>query len=183
MAALGALSVLAALLLLNPAKAEAAVCSQATIEATFSTGTLYVSTEIGGTGDRQNLLRARAGAVGPWEKFNICFYDGYETIASVANNRYVSAEKNLTGEYYRSLRARATEIGPWEKFTISCPGTAAPRDCTIFSQATQRYVSVEKSGVSGQNQGVLRARASSVGPWEIVRIWGVSESSSRRLEP
>jgi hypothetical protein len=123
----------------------------------------FVSAELNYPGGRNGMLRARATAVGPWERFTICNQGPFWTIFSTANNRYVSAELGYSGGDNGMLRARATAIGPWEHFTFlgACGG-----GCVIIrSQANDRLVSAEL-GYSGGDNGMLRARSTAVGPWE-----------------
>jgi hypothetical protein len=83
----------------------------------------YVTAELGRTGVDYGMLRARATAVGPWEKFTITRWGpnpSMYTIRSQANGRYVSAELGYGGVRHGMLRARATSIGNWEKFFILC---------------------------------------------------------------
>jgi hypothetical protein len=77
----------------------------------------FVSAELAWSGDRYATLRARATAVGPWERF-IFQPDGRgnEVLRSLANNRLVSAEFGFAGDRYGTLRARATAVGDWERF-------------------------------------------------------------------
>jgi hypothetical protein len=92
---------------------------------------------------------------------------GETSFQSVVNGRYVSAELGYTGGNYGMLRARATSIGPWEKFEV-CGYTRDGYNIdyeTIRSVANGRYVSAEL-GYTGGNYGMLRARATSIGPWE-----------------
>ncbi|MEV6487597.1 hypothetical protein AB0M20_03005 [Actinoplanes sp. NPDC051633] len=119
----------------------------------------WVSAEIGYAGSDNGMLRARATAIGPYERFEICYLstDNYNfSLRSLANNRWVSAELGYTGSRYAMLRARATSIGPWEKFS----GYAE-----IQNSGNHRWVSAEL-GYSGSLNGMLRARAGTIGPWE-----------------
>jgi hypothetical protein len=118
----------------------------------------YVSAELGKTGSDYGMLRARATAIGPWERFEICYttYTNF-SIRSLANFRWVSVELGYTGSRYAMLRARAGSIGPWEKFNSTFG--------EIQSDANRRWVSAEL-GYAGSLNGMLRARAGSVGPWE-----------------
>ena len=84
---------------------------------------LYVSAELGWMGDDYGLLRARAAAIGPWEKFKIISLGDlaptkaeWVSIQSLANGRYVSAEIGWTDDRRGLLRARAPEAGRWEEF-------------------------------------------------------------------
>jgi len=77
---------------------------------------LLVSAELGYTGGDAGMLRARANAIGPWERFFIDNFGTFATITSAANGLLVSAELGYTGDDAGMLRARATAIGPWEQF-------------------------------------------------------------------
>jgi hypothetical protein len=122
---------------------------------------LYVSAEIGRSGDGYGVLRARATSVGPWETFTLCFVsDYYYTLVSQANGLYVSAELGWSGSNYGILRARATSVGPWEQLNWDCG-----KGCWWTSIANGNYVSVEL-GWTGDNNATLRARATELGPWE-----------------
>ncbi|NAS22193.1 hypothetical protein GT755_10915 [Herbidospora sp. NEAU-GS84] len=94
-------------------------------------------------GSYYGMLRARAQAVGDWEKFTICPEDGCNRLSAeknykgvdairdrvqgrgilhheaLANNKYVSTEPAYTGDGYGILRARADVVGDYEKFVIS----------------------------------------------------------------
>ncbi|GAB2723880.1 fascin domain-containing protein [Kitasatospora kifunensis] len=122
----------------------------------------YVSAELGYTGDQYGMLRARAGAVGPWEQYNLCRNTTTNTYAiRSSNGQYVSAELGYTGDQYGMLRARAGAVGPWEQFTFE----PAANGYAIRSAANGQYVSAEL-GYTGDQYGMLRARAGAVGPWE-----------------
>jgi hypothetical protein len=124
-----------------------------------------VSAELGWGGNSYGLLRARATAVGAWERFEVCFNGSNSTIRSLANNRYVSAELGWGGNSYGLLRARATVVAAWERFSFASCGA----DCvTIRSTANGRLVSAEL-GWGGNSYGLLRARATAVGAWERFR--------------
>ena len=154
---------------------------------------LYVSAEQGYRGSNSRMLRARARDLGAWEAFaaapmpNLsdgstqCAYpppagwgcSGSIVIRSLDSRLYVSAELAYGGMYYGELRARATEIGPWELFdsyyllgvAITQPDVHAYR-----SQANGLFVSTELN-YRDSNYGMLRARATEIGPWE--RFYGV----------
>ncbi len=82
---------------------------------------LYVSAELGWTGNSYGLLRARAASIGPWEQFHIDSGLGTTNrvhIQSQANGLWVSAEFGWTGNSYADLRARASSIGQWETFMM-----------------------------------------------------------------
>lgn len=131
----------------------------------------YVSAEVGYTGNDYAMLRARSSTAGPLEKFEFCYdaTQAYWYIVSDANGLFVSAEYGYTGNNYAMLRARSSAVGPWEKFNLSCVNgpPVSPRIelLAIQSQITGNWVSAE-FGYTGNDYGMLRARASSVGPWE-----------------
>jgi hypothetical protein len=85
----------------------------------------FVSNELGWSGNRYGILRARATDIGPWEHFHIgvtcpgsiCWWFESATIG-----RYVSAEFGWAGNDKGILRSRATAIGPWEQFSPVPPG-------------------------------------------------------------
>ncbi|ARZ72115.1 hypothetical protein SMD11_6539 [Streptomyces albireticuli] len=129
---------------------------------TSHTNARLVSAELGYGGDSYGMLRARATAIGPWERFTVCFNDWHWTIQSQANDRYVSAELGYGGDSYAMLRARATAVGPWERFSLNYCGQGCT---TITSQANDQLVSAEM-GYGGDSYGMLRARATALGPWE-----------------
>jgi hypothetical protein len=124
----------------------------------------YVSAELGYGGSSYAMLRARATAVGPWEKFYLCWGDGYSAdqwaLLAAGNADYVSAELGYTGSSYAMLRARATALGPWEKFRWLTNGNDE-----LLSVQNGRYVSAEL-GYTGSSYAMLRARATAIGPWE-----------------
>jgi hypothetical protein len=83
----------------------------------------YVSAEAGWSGDAYGTLRARANTIGPWERYDICFYSYYGnggtmSIYSHATGRYVSAELGWSGARYGTLRARTQFAQSWERFWL-----------------------------------------------------------------
>lgn len=122
----------------------------------------FVSAELGYTGNRQNMLRARAKAVNEWEFYAVCSDGTYDYFVSLANGLFVSAEIGYTGRLQGMLRARATVPDAWERFHIDC---SAPLGCSIQSAQTGLFVSAEL-GYSGGDYGMLRARAKAVDLWE-----------------
>jgi len=89
---------------------------------------LFVSAELGYSGNDAGLLRARTPftSLGPWEVFDIITNsDGTHTLQStpLGNQEYVSIELGYSGPHYGELRARAPQISLWEEFDNS---TAAP---------------------------------------------------------
>jgi hypothetical protein len=131
-----------------------------------SSSRLYVSAELGWTGNSYARLRARARSIGPWERFTLCDDSASSAYAlrSLANGRYVAAELGWTGNNYGILRARATAIGSWEKFYIHHPGGVPTQDA-FFWAANRRYASAE-FGFPQPFTGELRARATLIGSWE-----------------
>lgn len=83
---------------------------------------LYVSAELGYSGNLNGMLRARASSIGPWEQFSL-FYGGGDAHGSyslrAANGLWVSAEVGYatSDPLYGMLRARVDKIGPWERFS------------------------------------------------------------------
>jgi hypothetical protein len=127
----------------------------------------YVSAELGYGGSYYATLRARATAVGPWERYTVCrdTSNGLTDFLSEANNRAVAAELGYPGSYYATLRARTSTsaIGPWELFVT--PANPGGHRTWIASRANGRYVSAEL-GYGGSYYATLRARATALGPWE-----------------
>jgi hypothetical protein len=130
----------------------------------------YVSAELGY--GRQNplygTLRARAAVQGDWERWTaVQLPSGHWAIRSDDSGLYVAAELGRGGDDYNELRARTdfADLGPWELFD------AVPNPDGSFSlqladlDRDYYYVTAELS-MSGPRYGLLRARNSSVGPWE-----------------
>jgi hypothetical protein len=91
-------------------------------------------------------------------------YDGW--LRSDANGRYVSTELNYTGVDKYMLRARRTgSPGAWEQYEFCWGINNNPAQVAIRSKANFRWVSAEL-GYGGGRYGMLRARATSIGPWE-----------------
>jgi hypothetical protein len=126
---------------------------------------LFVSAELSYDGPDYAMLRARATAIGRWERFSVCRdrTNGLTTIASEANGRLVTAEPASGGDRTGMLRARGIVAGPWQYFYTSArPGGSVT---TIRSAANDRLVSAELR-YTGRAKGMLRARASRVGNFE-----------------
>lgn len=125
---------------------------------------LAVSAELGYPGPFYAELRARAGAIGPWELFTVCQDDvtGVVVFISQANGLLVSAELGYGEPFYGLLRARTGALGPWEQFALLDGGGGA---VAILSLANGRLVSAEL-GFPAPHTGALRARATALGPWE-----------------
>jgi hypothetical protein len=128
----------------------------------------FVSAELNYTGNNYAMLRARANAVGPWERFYECRDEstGWEVFQSQANGLYVAAEVNYTGGNYAMLRARTpgSSIGPWEQFYTPGWGSIT-NDHVIISEANSLYTAAELT-YTGSNYAMLRARSTAVGSWE-----------------
>ena len=129
----------------------------------------FVSAELGYTGGYYGMLRARSGSIGPWEQYSIGSSgdtDGTWAIRSVANNLYVSSEFGYSGGDDGLQRARASVIGDWEKFFLyQIGGQFAWQSYYPYGSACC-YVSTEM-GYTGFEFEMLRARAYSVGSWEL----------------
>jgi hypothetical protein len=128
---------------------------------------LYISAEIGMSGNWWGMLRARATSVGPWERFQFCEYEsgiyaGVWSIWSNAAERWVTAEFGYTGGEYGMLRARATGIGSWERYRFATyPGVPFG----IQSNYNGLWVSAEL-GNPEPTYAMLRARSGTRGAWE-----------------
>jgi hypothetical protein len=123
----------------------------------------YVSAELGYAGALNGVLRARAVAVGSWERYQCVAVGPNEyAIKSRANGRYVSAELAYTGSTYAVLRARTSRIGAWETFTLRQVPSCS---CVALVGANSKIVSAELT-YPGATQALLRARSTSIGQWE-----------------
>jgi hypothetical protein len=100
-----------------------------------------VSAEIHYGGADYGMLRARAAAIGPWERYNLLknLTTGVWAIQSKANGKYVTAEQTYTGGDYGMLRARATAISVWELYNAT-PEQRLPVE--QFSRSTTMQSSV-----------------------------------------
>ena len=129
----------------------------------------FATAEYGYTGGLQGMLRARSLDLGPWQYNRWCIDEssGAWVLQFVSSSSYfVSEEQNDTGLYQYMLRARATVIGPWEKYMIECEDNFG--DYAFKSLENNNWVTTEMgSNYSGSNQWMMRARAGSVGPWEM----------------
>jgi hypothetical protein len=91
-------------------------------------------------------------------------YDGW--LRSDANGRYVSTELGYGGVDHAMLRARRTgSPGPWEQYEFCWGIGGNDANLAIRSLANGRWVSAEL-GYGGAKYAMLRARATSIGPWE-----------------
>jgi len=100
-------------------------------------------------------------------------------IISDAANAYVSTEIGYGGDLNGMLRARASTPGTWEEYSICgwWDTQYNTRVQSIRSHRNGRYVSAE-FGYTGVDNGMLRARATSIGIWEKFKIeqWGPNGS-------
>lgn len=139
---------------------------------------LFGAAEVGwsGTGaGSYGVVRARAAAPGPWEDFALDYVRDWNANApadevnlySYAASNYVSAEFGWSGDQRGILRARkgSTTIGIWETFHIIRNSDGTASFFVYDSSGARFYVSAE-DGWTGNSYGILRARASAVGPWE-----------------
>jgi hypothetical protein len=91
-------------------------------------------------------------------------YDGW--LKSKHNGLYVSVEMTYTGVDKYMLRARKSyPPGSWERFEFCWGSGLTALHVHMRSLRNGLWVSSEQ-GYSGARRGMLRARASSIGPWE-----------------
>jgi hypothetical protein len=133
----------------------------------------YVSEEQGYTGSSHNMLRARstAGALGTWEHFSICSYNGRSDLIFIqASSGYlVTAEYGYAGNSKGMLRGRGEWPGNWEVFEVwSDAGRFFLRN-----QSTKQWVSV-RVDLTGSNLNMLRGNGGSAGPWEQLAFTSVA---------
>jgi hypothetical protein len=142
----------------------------------------YVSAEFGYPSWTNGVLRARAASIGAWETF-WCAAIGSTSFAIMAPSTasYVSTELGWPGSFNGTLRARAAMVGPWELYRFAAHDSCVSSPCYAIRGPNDRYVSAEL-GFTGPFQGLLRARATRVGPWEqfdVVDLSGPSVVSDR----
>jgi hypothetical protein len=96
---------------------------------------------------------------------------------SFAASKYVTAELGYGSNLYGMVRAARDDPGPWEDWTFCSYWEGATKITYIKNEYNGRYVSAE-FGRTGVDDGMLRARATSIGPWEKFRIerWGPNPS-------
>lgn len=133
----------------------------------------YVSEEQGYTGSTRNMLRARstAGALGTWEHFSICAYNGRTDLIFIqgTSGYLVTAEYGYAGNSTGMLRGRGEWPGAWEIFEVwSDNGVYFLRN-----QATKGWVSV-RVDLSGSSANMLRGNGGSAGPWEQLSFLSVA---------
>lgn len=97
----------------------------------------------------------------------------YTIWTSLAANKYVTAEFGYGGNLWGMVRAANDYAGAWETWTICSWWEGATKVSFIKNEHNDRYVSAELK-YTGADQGMLRARATSVNAWEKFRIdrWG-----------
>ncbi|MEV0611881.1 endonuclease/exonuclease/phosphatase family protein [Nonomuraea sp. NPDC050404] len=172
--ALAALTALVLTFLLTPITQAARAADATTAKsagrkyALVSQGTgKYVTAQLGLTGNQYGRLRATADRVGSWETFTLhTDTRGASTALRLeANGRYVSAEFADGGTRKGMLRARQDgSIGSWERFTL-VPAGQGTYALKYTHEGATRYVSAEVNA-TGEDQGLLRARATGIGAWE-----------------
>jgi hypothetical protein len=100
-------------------------------------------------------------------------------IISDAANAYTSTEIGYSGGLNGMLRARASTPGTWEEYSICgwWDTQYNTRVQSIRSHRNGRYVTAE-FGYTGVDNGMLRARATSIGIWEKFKVeqWGPNGS-------
>lgn len=104
-------------------------------------------------------------------------YNG-TAFASMHNDHYVAGERGYTGGYYGMLRARtlANKIGYWEYWNF-CLDHNTGLWSISESASPFKWTSAELGYSDGDN-GMLRARASTVGPWERYQIICLNNSGN-----
>lgn len=145
-----------------PQAAHAAACAEVSIQSTWTLK--FVSVEINETGYRTGMLRARAANVGSWEKFRSCYYESgnYYTFQSEANGKYVVVQ-SLNGDYEWMLTATVDQgTASSTQFRQVNPSSDTP---SLLSLRNGQYVATEL-GYTGADYALLRARSTSIGPWE-----------------
>lgn len=156
----------------SPAQADGGACRNVAIRSQGNG--LYVSAELGYSGDRYGMLRARASTIGPWEKFQLCQYIGTvgpgnalywtSSLRSLANNKFVSVEYDYTGGWYGMLRARADSWGSWEILMIDDWNSPAH----IGTASQIQIASAELDQQPAEWNAMLRMRpcCTKAGTWE-----------------
>lgn len=183
--AIGA-AVFGALLFASVAAVQPA--AQATVHLTHATyivsndSHLFATAEVGWSGSGSGsygVVRARTAAPGPWEHFAFDYVHDWNPnapaneiyIFSYAANNYVSAEFGWSGTQRGILHARSgsTSPGPWETFytTSNNDGTLS---LSVYDNSGTRYYVSAEDGWTGNSYGILRARSTSIGPWEKFQI-------------
>ena len=132
----------------------------------------WVSAELGFNGFYYAMLRARATAIGSWERYTVAFAAGIPctyTIKSLANGKYVAANFSLPGDVNGMLNASdGSSLGSASelfRFLYEPQGRFAIIGVGQLVGGKPVFVSAEL-GYVANGYGMLRARASVVGPWE-----------------
>ncbi|WP_214318269.1 fascin domain-containing protein [Nonomuraea sediminis] len=141
-------------------------------QATSTRPSRYLSAELAYGEPYYGMIRARATAIGPWEKFKRyeCFGRQERVWAfRAANGLWVSSERGYGGAYNGLLRASADTVQEWEIFNMVLGGNA-PGESSNFSwkpyDYAQPYYFSAEWGAGGDHNGMVRARAGQIGPWE-----------------
>ncbi|WP_159042082.1 endonuclease/exonuclease/phosphatase family protein [Streptomyces sp. TP-A0875] len=137
---------------------------------------MYVSVGVNDTDTQQWRMRARAASVGSWERFTLHTNHRAKTVGfrSEITGFFATAEFHDSGNQEGMLRARGARLGQWQQFTpqylAGPPPAGSPAGSVMVTlQASEeaggelKYVSAE---VGETGEGLLRARATSVGLWE-----------------
>lgn len=100
-------------------------------------------------------------------------YNRHTIWVSFAANKYVTAELGYGGGNYAMVRAARDDAGPWEDWSFCSYWEGATKVTYIKNERNDRYVSAEL-GRTGVDYGMLRARATGIGPWEKFKFerWG-----------
>jgi hypothetical protein len=158
-----------------PASATTYLSHSTNIESTYSHLFATAELDFSGTGaGSRGVVRARSSAPGPWESFGLDYVRDWDPSApadevylySNAAHNYLSAEFGWGGTDRGILHARSgsTTPGPWETFYITTNSDGSV-SFSVYDGSTRYYVSAEE-GWTGNSSGMLRARATSIGPWE-----------------
>jgi len=121
----------------------------------------YVTTEVTFPGTAfRGLLRARASAIGSWQRFRcVAIGTNQWALNSRANHKYVTAEITYPGTLRGLLRASSNTIGISEEFTFRPVAACA---CFALQAANAKFVTVDPS-TSSSTRGLLRAHGTSIG--------------------
>lgn len=149
----------------------------------------YVSVALDETDTQlQWRLRARADSVGSWERLTLHTNHMARTIGfrSEVTGFFVTAEFGYDGDRQGMLRARGAGLGLWQQFTpvfyATGVPTGSPKGSRVLAlkvsekdETTPVYVSADASETG---DGLLRARATSVGSWEKFVLEPVTSAGS-----
>ncbi|MFI1766334.1 fascin domain-containing protein [Streptomyces sp. NPDC020800] len=133
----------------------------------------YVTAEVGDAGDQKGKLRAVSTSVTSLETFTLHTDNidnvGYGTTISLRNEEnglYVTSEANYTGVQAGMLRARGTNTGSWERFYVVPQGGGEYALKSAASPTTSDLYLSARLNATGDDAGILRPYATSVGSWE-----------------